>query len=88
MASENRTYRNPVFPKLDLDDLHVGDRVRLWYTGSGRVPLWLANQWATIEAITGRGLLLVTPDIEDRIRRIRRDEDVCEVWCDGFSRPL
>ncbi len=81
-------YANPKFPDLDLDHLEVGHRVRLWYTGNWhRVPLWLSMQWATIEDFTARGLLIVKPDIEDRLRRIRRDEDVCQVSYDGFPHP-
>lgn len=80
-------YSNPKFPDLDLDHLTVGHRVRLWHTDSTRVPVELSMEWATIEDITTRGLLIVKPDIEDRLRRIRRDEDVCQVSYDGFSRP-
>ncbi|MCL5116441.1 MAG: hypothetical protein M1272_04760 [Firmicutes bacterium] len=83
-----RAYVNPKFPDLDLDHLEVGHRVRLWYTGNWhRVPLWLSMEWATIEDFTARGLLIVKPDIEDRLRRIRRDEDVREVSYDGFLHP-
>lgn len=69
-----------LFADFARDPWTVGSRVQLRYTGHPhRVPRWLSMEWATIEDFTARGLLIVKPDIEDRLRRIRRDEDVVAV---------
>lgn len=79
LMTDKSHYHNLAYPHLALDDLRVGDRVRLLWNGYHRVPLFLTHTWATIEGLTQAGLLIVRPDAEDRVRRIRREEDVCAV---------